>query len=53
MADQPLTSADTVTTSRSKRATTITEEERSLLAQDGIVLPTDVPLTKVQVTFTI
>lgn len=51
MADQPLpTSGDMPTTkgtSYSKRVATITDEERSLLAQDGIVLPTDVPLTKV------
>lgn len=32
---------------RSKHAAKITEEEKALLALEGITLPTDVPLTKV------
>jgi len=49
MADHSLTSSNkpTKTSSYSKRITTITEEEQSLLVMEGIILPTDVPLTKV------
>ena len=51
MADQspPLSNTSTKSSSgsRSKRVATITEEEQSLLVQEGIVLPTDVALTKV------
>ena len=49
MADQspPLSNVPAKSTSRSNRVATITEEEQSLLAQEGIALPTDVPLTKV------